>query len=122
MKKITRKQLEIMQVLWASDRSLTASEISASNDDLNINTVQVCLRQLLNKEYVKISEIVYSGTVLCRSYQPVIAKQEYVAEFFQDALGNGMGAALNFINEQADTSMLDELEDAIKLKREKLKV
>ena len=75
MKRITGKQLEIMKVLWDSDKSLTASEIADSSENLNINTVQVCLRQLLNKEYVKISEIVYSGTVLCRSYQPVIAKQ-----------------------------------------------
>ena len=121
MKKITRKQLEVMQVLWNTDRLLTASEITDFNDNLNINTVQVCIRQLLNKEYIKVAEIVYSGTVLCRSYAPVIQKQAYIAEFFHDSLGSGIGAAIDFIEGEADTTMLDELEKAIELRREKLK-
>ena len=86
MKKITNKQLEVMQVLWNTDRSLTASEIADADEALNINTVQVCIRQLLKKEYIKVADIVYSGTVLCRCYSPVIQKQDYVAEFFHNAL------------------------------------
>lgn len=121
MKKITSKQLEVMQVLWDTSRSLTASEIADADESLNINTVQVCIRQLLKKEYIKVADIVYSGTVLCRCYSPVIQKQDYVAEFFHNALGSGMGAALNFIDEEADTSMLDELEKAIEIKRKKIK-
>ena len=121
MKKITSKQLEVMQVLWSTDRSLTASEIANATDILNINTVQVCIRQLLQKEYIQVADIVYSGTVLCRSYSPLISKQAYVSEFFQNALESGMGAALYFIDEKADKSMLDELEKAIERKRKKIK-
>ena len=121
MKKITSKQLEVMQVLWRSGRSLTASEIADADEGLNINTVQVCIRQLLKNDYIKVADIVYSGTVLCRSYEPAIAKQDYVAEFFQDAIGSGMGAALDFIDETNDTSMLDELEKAIERKRKSIK-
>lgn len=121
MKKITSKQLEVMQVLWDTNRSLTASEIANATDDLNINTVHVCIRQLLKKEYIKVADIVYSGTVLCRSYSPIIAKQDYVTEFFQNALESGMGAALDFIDGKADLTMLDELEKAINTKRKKLK-
>lgn len=121
MKKITSKQLEVMQVLWRTSRSLTASEIADADEALNINTVQVCIRQLLKKEYIKVADIVYSGTVLCRCYSPVIQKQDYVAEFFHNALDSGMGAALDFIDEKADTSMLDELEKAIEIKRKKMK-
>ncbi len=121
MEKITSKQLEVMQVLWNSDRSLTASEIAEADRELNINTVQVCIRGLLKKEYIHVADIVYSGTVLCRSYAPLIAKQDYVTTFFENALGNDLGNALNFIEEEADITMLDELEKAIKIKRGKLK-
>ena len=121
MKRITSKQLEVMQVLWGTERPLTASEITSNNPALNINTVQVCIRQLLKKEYIKVADIVYSGTVLCRCYSPVIQKQDYIADFFHNALDSGMGAALDFIDEEADTSMLDQLEKAIELKRKKLK-
>ena len=35
-----KKQLEIMKILWSSDKPLIASEILKRNDSLNINTVQ----------------------------------------------------------------------------------
>ena len=120
MKRITSKQLEIMQVLWRSDQSLTASEIASSDPALNINTVQVCIRQLLKNEYIQVADIVYSGTVLCRSYSPIISKQEYVDTFFRDDIG-GLSAALSIIDETNDTSMLDELEKAIERKRKSIK-
>ena len=120
MKRITSKQLEIMQVLWKSDQSLTASEIANSDPALNINTVQVCIRQLLKNEYIQVADIVYSGTVLCRSYSPIVSKQEYVDTFFRDDIG-GLSAALSIIDETNDTSMLDELEKAIERKRKSIK-
>jgi predicted transcriptional regulator len=120
MKRITSKQLEIMQVLWRSDQSLTASEIASSDPALNINTVQVCIRQLLKNEYIRVADIVYSGTVLCRSYSPIVSKQEYVDTFFRDDIG-GLSAALSIIDETNDTSMLDELEKAIERKRKSIK-
>lgn len=120
MKRITSKQLEIMQVLWGSDQSLTASEIASSDPALNINTVQVCIRQLLKNEYIQVADIVYSGTVLCRSYSPIVSKQEYVNTFFRDDIG-GLSAALSIIDETNDTSMLDELEKAIERKRKSIK-
>ncbi len=120
MDKITNRQLEIMQVLWDSDKPLTASEIVDKDTDLNINTVQVCIRQLLKKEYIKVADIVYSGTVLCRSYTYIVTKEEYVNTFFKSA-SDSIGAALSFIDETTDSSMLDELEKAIELKRKQLK-
>lgn len=120
MKRITSKQLEIMQVLWRNGRSLTASEITNDNPDLNINTVQVGIRQLLKKEYIEVADIVYSGTVLCRSYQPIISKEEYVDAFFRDEIGS-ISAALSFIDKTNDKSMLDELEKAIERKRKTIK-
>lgn len=120
MKRITSKQLEIMQVLWRNGRSLTASEITNDNPDLNINTVQVGIRQLLKKEYIEVADIVYSGTVLCRSYKPIISKEEYVDAFFRDEIGS-ISAALSFIDKTNDKSMLDELEKAIERKRKTIK-
>ena len=109
-----------MQVLWRNGRSLTASEITNDNPDLNINTVQVGIRQLLKKEYIEVADIVYSGTVLCRSYKPIISKEEYVDAFFRDEIGS-ISAALSFIDKTNDKSMLDELEKAIERKRKTIK-
>lgn len=74
--KLTRRDLDVLSVLWDSERPLTASEIVAANPALNKNTVQPVLRKLLKNELVQVADIVYSGTVLSRSYIPSISRQE----------------------------------------------
>ena len=51
---------------------MIASEIVKTGTDLNINTVQAALRSLIKKNYIEVAEIVYSGTVLTRSYRAVV--------------------------------------------------
>lgn len=74
--KLTNRDLDVMEVLWNSKRSMTASEIVAFNPKLNKNTVQPSLRKLLKNELIQVADIVYSGTVLSRSYIPTVSKQE----------------------------------------------
>ena len=56
-----------MSVLWRENKDLTASQIAQAGE-LKINTVKVALPSLLKKGYVKVADIVYSRTVLSRSY------------------------------------------------------
>ena len=74
--KLTRRDLDILSVLWDSEKPLTASEIVAANPALNKNTVQPVLRKLLKNELVQVADIVYSGTVLSRSYIRSISRQQ----------------------------------------------
>lgn len=119
MKKITGKQLDVMQALWEADQPMTASEIVREHPELNINTVQSGLKQLMKKEYIRVADIVYSGTVLCRSYEPQITKESYVNEFFSG--GGSMETAARFIGGTQDVQELDELEKLINQRREELK-
>ena len=75
--KITNRELEIMQLLWNADHPLIASEIAAMKPDLTVNTVQSVLRNLLKHKYIEVAKIVYSGTVLTRSYRPLITEQDF---------------------------------------------
>ena len=74
--KLTHRDLDVLSVLWDSKKPLTASEIVAANPALNKNTVQPVLRKLLKNELVQVADIVYSGTVLSRSYIPSISRQQ----------------------------------------------
>ena len=93
--KLTKKQLEIMKILWNSPTPMIASDIEKSNPSLNINTIQACLRALMKAEYIKVADIVYSGTVLTRSYTPCVSKEEHCWIFplrslrFIDRRGDG---------------------------------
>lgn len=74
--KLTRRDLDVLSVLWDSEKPLTASEIVAANPALNKNTVQPVLRKLLKNELIQVADIVYSGTVLSRSYIPSVSREE----------------------------------------------
>ena len=74
--KLTPRDMDVLAVLWDSKKPLTASEITAANPALIKNTVQPVLRKLLKNELVQVADIVYSGTVLSRSYIPSISRQE----------------------------------------------
>ena len=93
-KRFTKKQLDVMKVLWESATPMIASDIVRKDDALNINTVQACLRSLIANHSIKVADIVYSGTVLTRSYAPVISRDEYFGNTCTDILGDGQKSAL----------------------------
>ena len=121
-KRITTKQLEIMKILWSSDKPLIASEILKKNDSLNINTVQACLRALVNKQFIKVADIVYSGTVLTRSYTPIVTQDEYLDFAYQDIVGKGKASSLiaSLIDSETSPEELDLIEKMIQQKKQEL--
>ena len=74
--KLTKADMRILEVLWKSDKPLTYCQIVEIEPSLNINTVQTQLRKLLKNEYVKVADITYSGTVLCRCYEASMTEEE----------------------------------------------
>lgn len=77
---LTKREQDIMNILWMADQSLTASQIAKSKEELSINTVQASLKKLMSKGLIKVDQVVYSGTVLCRSYTPCVSLAEFEAE------------------------------------------
>ncbi len=118
---LTRKEVEIMEILWASDRPLTASDIKEKHT-VNPNTVEACLRTLLKKEVIKVADIVYSNTVLCRSYTPVLRRDEYWASCYRQSAGNQNTTQLiaRFIDETDDLDEISRLEDLLLKKKNEL--
>lgn len=84
IKLLTKRQNEVMSVLWNSESPLSANQICDKDEDLNMNTVQQVLRTLLKMQFIKIEDIGYSNTVLTRLYSPVVKQTEYL----QFLLGN----------------------------------
>lgn len=77
IKTFSKREKEIMDILWNSDEALTASEIISHNQELKMPTVQAVLKKLLNNNIVEVADIVYSGNVLSRTYHPCISADEY---------------------------------------------
>ena len=63
-KQLSKRELDVMNVLWNSPKPLMASEIAQLNSALSINTVHTVLKSLLKNNFVEISDIVYSDKKL----------------------------------------------------------
>lgn len=84
IKLLTKRQNEVMSVLWNSESPLSANQICDKDESLNMNTVQQVLRTLLKMQFIKIEDIGYSNTALTRLYSPVLKQTDYL----QFLLGN----------------------------------
>lgn len=79
---LTKREREIMRILWDSPTPMIASEIAAASPELTINTTQALLRKLLKNGLITIDKIVYSHTVLSRCFKPVYSEEDYVISKF----------------------------------------
>lgn len=112
----TKRELEVMEILWQSKKGMVASDIVKAKAGLSINTVQAVLRKLLAKKVITVGDIVYSGTVLSRSYEPLISKRNYelqkLKENFQNITVDDISTS-NFV-----AALLDQEVDPEKALRE----
>lgn len=123
---LTGREKDVLEVLWASNRSLSAAEISHSMENLSINTVQAVIRKLMKKGLVDIGNIVYSRNVLCRTFQPTMTKKEFaqqvVAHYMKvlDAFEvSRLQFVLKILDEMFTCNELDEIEKFIQNKKKK---
>ena len=79
---LTNREIDILNILWNNQEAMVASDIVKEDDTLTINTVQATLRKLLKKNLIEVADIVYSGTVLCRSYRPSMDSKEFALQEF----------------------------------------
>lgn len=111
-KKLTQSQLSIMKTLWAENKAMIASDFVQLDPSLNLNSVQSSLRSLLKKNYIEVSDIVYSGKVLTRSYVPTISADEYAAENINGIVNNLLSSniLLHYVETENDIETIIQLQ------------
>lgn len=123
MKKLSKRENQIMIALWNSSVPLSASALKKNLDeDVSIYTIQQVLQKLLKKDYIKVDRIVQHEKALMREYVPVISQVEYITSFVNQK--TSFELASNFIKETDNLDAIIELEKLIniKLKRKGNKV
>lgn len=122
-KKLTKNQLDIMKVLWKSEKALSASDITKVNPSLNLNTVRSALQVMLKNGVIAVDDIVYSGTVLSRSYKPVLSAEKYIADNFSGVTKNTSAPVIvaNLIEEEDNLQILDEIEAILQKRRKEIR-
>ena len=125
---ITNRERDVLQVLWTSNKPLLASDIPKINPSLSISSVQLALRNLLSKNVIEVADIVYSGTVLSRSYRSLISKEEFISNEvirnFKDldkAITTKNIVATLLENEKNESETIKELEKLLQDRKKQLK-
>lgn len=119
LKLLTKKENEVMSILWQSEKPMTAHQITETDKSLSIYTVQQVLQRLLKMNYIKIADINYSGTVFARFYTPSISQSDYIQ--FLLGVSSPYCIASNLIEATTSDEELEKLEQLIKKQRDSLK-
>lgn len=129
--RLSKRELDIMNVFWEKNAPLIASEIAAGGEGFSISTVQTALKNLQKAGYIKQSDIVYSGNVLTRQYTAVKEPSDYLQDEInaltpksrkkiQSSMPFTLYSAL-LNGEIPDEKVLDDLEKIIAEKRAELR-
>lgn len=117
--KLTKKELEILTILWGSDKPLTARQIIEKNPSLGMSTVQSVLKKLAKNNLIETADIVYSGTVLTRSYSPIVDEETFILDQYDDFSMSKLLAG--FLVKQPKDELGTEISKIEKLLEEKKK-
>lgn len=71
---ITEAEMEIMQILWNADGSVTSKEIAAQLPDKKLTTIITLAGRLIDKGLVKSEKV---GRSHSHQYAPVISEEAY---------------------------------------------
>ncbi len=102
-----------MTVLWNSDEALASSDIPRINSALNLNTVRVTIKNLLEKSYIEVADIAQRGTVLTRTYRPSLSFEDYLDSQLQHVNFDSLSLISTLIKKEKSRENLEELEKII---------
>lgn len=124
---LTKSEREIMELLWKTNNSLTATEIVSLSPKKTWKTsyIHLLLNSLLKKEMIKVSGIKQTTKNFARTFEAALTREEYfILEIKkQDKVSSHALPFLvsTLIKETDDTELINELEEMIQKRKEELK-
>lgn len=116
--RLTKRETQIMNVLWNSKEPLSAHDILVNAPELSRNTIQIVLKKLQTIGFIEVAGFGYNKNALTRTFRPVITQSEYVESSLADDTSYVL--AMNFIRRTQNMKLLDQLETLINERREEL--
>lgn len=115
---LTKREMQIMNILWNSENPLSAHDILMVSPDLSRNTIQIVLKKLQTLGFIEVAGFGYHKNALTRTFQPVVSQSKYFMGTL--AASTSLEIALRLIEETESHEILEQIEEAVALRREKL--
>ena len=124
--KLTKSELEIMNVLWKAERPLSRADILNLSEDKTWkdNSIHILLNGMLKKGAICEDGFARSGKVWGRLYAPMVGIGEYYREnLFHPGGEKTYPILLTAMVDDDDLSSetMDELEEVLRRRRERMK-
>lgn len=123
--RLTKSEMEIMNVLWRAGRPLTRGDILELSTDKTWqdNSIHILLNGMLKKNAIKPVGFARSGKVWAREYEPNVTVAEYYSEnLFAQTSGKEypllFSAMIN--SDEVTPELLDELDKLLQKRRQEL--
>lgn len=123
---LTRSEMEIMDVLWQDGGELSRADFLARSEEKSWkdSSVHILLNGLLNKGAIREAGFVKRSKTYGRTFLPTMTREEYFANTifshrYQPEMKGLFEALLQ--RPEVDTELLDQLEAALKTRKEELK-
>ena len=123
--KLTKCELEIMNVLWVAGKPLSRADILAlsTGKTWKANSLHLLLNNMLKKEAIVADGFVRSGKVWGRLYRPTISLEDYFNEnLFSQTTQKEYPLLLSAMVNRTDITpeMLDQMEGLIQKRKQEL--
>ena len=120
MKKFTKKESQVMDILWSEGKPLTAREISDRISEMSVYSVQQVLSRLLEGNIIQVAGITHNRNAIARQYEPSMQEADYLASIANSRETCRLFAQ-NFGDAGASLEELNELEARIRTRIRELK-
>jgi predicted transcriptional regulator len=117
-RQLTRAEMEIMSVLWDSDKGMTTHEIIERYPEPKpaYSTVATFLKILINKGFIDSKKLEGGGKTLV--FSPLMTRDEYTNRVMKEVkssfFGNSLKSMLSFFVKQEEVSE-EELKEIIEM-------
>lgn len=116
--RLSKRELDIMEVLWDANEPLSANDILNLIPDITMNTIQPNLKKLMKKGFIEVSGVGYTKNSITRQFVPLVSQSKYISKYLnQSALKD---FAMMFVESSSSKEELQELRDLIDEKRKEL--
>ena len=118
---LTKSELEVMDVLWASQEPLSRADLLTHSEEKTWkdSSVHILLNGLLQKKAIREAGVIKCGKTYGRTFAPTLTREEYYANTIFTHRHKpqilGLFAAL-LEREEVDDQVLTQLEQLIALK------
>lgn len=116
IKVLTKREHQIMDILWNSNSALSAQKIKDDCPDMSIYSVQQVLQRLLKYEYIQVADIGHTKNAIARLYVAKLTQPNYM----QFLMGKNSKNLIELISLLIDNvNDADEIKDIINKAKEK---